>query len=171
MVAIRWNVTGSAIPGSADQLFNGPKDVIGHTQGGYNLCIAVSPFDPNLVAVGVGTYALSRKAGNDDWQVFGGSPHLHADIHGLSFDQTDPARLRLDIGSDGGLASTPDLGKTYATGANRQLPNFQFGRFAASPLNSGLVGGSLQDNGNVYTMQYVNVDPWKDLDGVDPVYL
>lgn len=166
-----WNVTGSAIPGSADQLFNGPKDVIGHTQGGYNLCIAVSPFDPNLVAVGVGTYALSKKAGNDDWEVFGGSPHLHADIHGLYFDQTDPARLRLYVCSDGGLASTPDLGKTYATGANRQLPNFQFRRFAASPLNSGLVGGSLQDNGDVYTMQYVNVDPWKDLDGGDGVLM
>ena len=34
-----WRVTGSNIPGSSDQLFGGPKDVIGHTQGGYNICV------------------------------------------------------------------------------------------------------------------------------------
>lgn len=164
-----WQVTGNAIPGSANVLFNGSPDVIGHTQWGYNLCIAVSPFDANLIAVGVGTVAVSQKGGNDDWQLLTNSPHLHADVHGLLFDQTDPARRRLYICSDGGLASTPDLGASFATGANRLLPNFQFSRFAASPLNPGLVAGSLQDNGNVYTEQYVNVDPWKDLDGGDGV--
>jgi len=163
-----WQVTGDAIKGTSDKLFGGPKDVIGHTQWGFNLCVGASPFDPDLVGVGVGGFAVSTSAGAD-WEVFtsSSSHHLHADIHGLYFDQTDPARTRLFICSDGGLASTPDLGKTFATGANRQLPNFQFNRFGASMQNSGLVGGSLQDNGNVYTMLYVNPDPWKDLDGGD----
>jgi hypothetical protein len=164
-----WQVTGNVITGSSDKLFGGSKDVLGHTQGGYNLCVGVSPFDPNLVAVGVGGPAISKNAGKD-WELFS-SPHLHADIHGLFFDQTDPARLRLYICSDGGLASTPDMGKTYATGANRQLPNFQFWRFGASFQNSGLIGGSLQDNGDAYTMLYVNADPWKDLDGGDGVLM
>lgn len=167
-----WEVAGSDIVGSSDRLFNGSTDVIGHTQFGYNLCVGVSPFDPGLVAVGVGGFAIS-KDGAKTWQVFndGTSPHLHADIHGVVFDQTDPAHIRLYICSDGGIASTPDLGTSFASGGNRQLPNFQFFRFAASFQNSGLIGGSLQDNGDVYTMLYVNADPWKDLDGGDGILM
>ena len=164
-----WQVAGNAVTGSSDKLFGGSKDVLGHTQWGYNLCVGVSPFDPNLVAVGVGGPAISNNAGKD-WELLS-SPHLRADIHGIVFDQTDPDRLRLYIYSDGGLSATPDMGKTYTTGANRQLPNFQFTRFGASFQNSGLIGGSLQDNGDVYTMLYVNSDPWKDLDGGDGVLM
>lgn len=169
---MKWEVAGNAIVGSSARLFNGNKDVIGHTQFGYNLCVGVSPFDPDLVAVGVGGFAIS-KDGAKTWQVFndGSSPHLHADTHGVVFDQTDSARIRLYICSDGGLASTPDLGTSFSSGANRQLPNFQFFRFAASFQNSGLIGGSLQDNGDVYTMLYVNPDPWKDLDGGDGILM
>lgn len=169
---MKWEVAGNSIVGSSDRLFNGNKDVIGHTQFGYNLCVGVSPFDPDLVAVGVGGFAIS-KDGAKTWQVFndGSSPHLHADTHGVVFDQTDSARIRLYICSDGGLASTPDLGTSFSSGANRQLPNFQFFRFAASFQNSGLIGGSLQDNGDVYTMLYVNPDPWKDLDGGDGILM
>jgi hypothetical protein len=167
-----WKVTGSTITGSTDKLFGGPTDVIGHTQGGYNLCVAVSPFDPKLVAVGVGGFAISKNGGND-WEVFpeSFSPHLHTDIHGLLFDPTDPSHVRLYVCSDGGLASTPDLGKTFASGSNRQFPNFQFFRYAASFQNSGLGGGSQQDNGNIYTTLYVNPAPWIDLDGGDGVLM
>lgn len=167
-----WEIAGNTVIGSSDLLFNGNKDIIGHTQFGYNLCVGVSPFDPNLVSIGVGGFAISKDAAKT-WQVFheGDSVHLHPDIHGVVFDQTDPAHIRLYICSDGGLASTPDLGTTFFSGGNRQLPNFQFFRFAASFQNSGLIGGSLQDNGDVYTMLYVNDDPWKDLDGGDGILM
>jgi hypothetical protein len=167
-----WKVAGNTVVGSSDLLFNGNNDIIGHTQFGYNLCVGVSPFHPSLVAIGVGGFAISDD-GARTWQVFneGTSPHLHTDIHGVVFDQTDLAHTRLYICSDGGLASTPDLGKTFFSGGNRQLPNFQFFRFAASSQNSGLIGGSLQDNGDVYTMLYVNPDPWKDLDGGDGILM
>jgi hypothetical protein len=56
-----------------------------------------------------------------------------------------------------------------ACACNRQFPNFQFRRFAASPIDSGLIAGSLQDNGDVYTTLYVNADPWRDRDGGDGV--
>ena len=165
-----WKVAGDAIVGSADKLFGGPRDVMGHTQGGYNICIGASPLDRELVLVGVGTAAVSKDGGKN-WAVFGGSDHLHADTHATVFDPFDPAKVRLYVCSDGGLASTPDLGGTFATGGNRQLPNFQFNRFTASFQNAGLVGGCLQDNGNVYTTLYVNTAPWTDLDGGDGVLM
>jgi hypothetical protein len=162
-----WTVTGNTVNGSSALLFGGPTDVIGHTQGGYNICIGVSPFNPKLVAIGIGGPAISRDNGNT-WDLLSSS-HLHADIHGVVFDQTDPARSTLFICSDGGVAKTPDLGKTFNTACNRQFPNFQFRRFAASPVDSGLIAGSLQDNGDVYTTLYVNADPWRDRDGGDGV--
>ena len=116
----------------------------------------------------MGGVAVSTNDGKD-WALLT-SAHLHADIHGLVLTKPTPRGVD-SICSDGGLAATPDLGTTFSTGGNRQLPNFQFSRFTASFQNSGLVGGSLQDNGNVYTMQYVNVDPWRDLDGGDGVLM
>jgi hypothetical protein len=59
-----WTVTGNAVNGSSDLLFGGPTDVIGHTQGGYNICIGVSPFNPKLVAIGIGGAAISKDNGN-----------------------------------------------------------------------------------------------------------
>src|SRR5437588_1836913 len=86
-----WTVCGAAITGSSDLLFGGPKDVLGQTQQGYNLCIGVSPLDPRVVAVGVGGVALSRDAGNS-WSLPPATPHLHTDIHGLVFDQSVPSQ-------------------------------------------------------------------------------
>jgi hypothetical protein len=162
-----WTVTGSTINGSTSVLFGGVTDVIGHTQGGYNICIGVSPFNSKLVAIGVGGPAISRDNG-DTWDLLT-SPHLHADIHGVVFDQTDPHRSSLFVCSDGGVSKTPDFGKTFNSACNRQFPNFQFRRFAASSVDSGLIAGSLQDNGDVYTNLYVNPEPWSDRDGGDGV--
>jgi hypothetical protein len=161
-----WTPTGNAITGSTDLLFGGPKDVIGHTQGGYNIGIGVSPFDSKLVAVGVGGFAISRDSGNAwDLHVEGSNSHLHTDTHAVVFDQSDTKHSSLFICSDGGVARTPDLGTTFNTACNRQFPNFQFRRFAASPADAGLIAGSLQDNGDVYAPLYINADPWRDRDG------
>ncbi len=86
-----WKVTGDTVVGSTEKLFGGPKDLLGHTQGGYNLCVGVSPFDRDLVAIGVGGAAVSKDGGKK-WSVFGASDHLHADIHATVFDPFDPAR-------------------------------------------------------------------------------
>jgi photosystem II stability/assembly factor-like uncharacterized protein len=169
---LTWHVTGTAIDGTTDPLFGGTpaQDHGGLTQGGYNLCVGVSPFDPNLVAIGLRNFFVSKDGGKN-WQLFTRdmSAHLHEDTHGLVFDPTDPAHIQLLVGSDGGLATTPDLGKTWTTAANRQLPNLQFNRFAPSQHDAGLIAGSLQDNGNLFTPLYVNADPWRRLDGGDGV--
>ena len=164
---LTWNVTGSAINGHPKRFFPGKLgELAGHTQGGYNLCVGASLFDPNLVAVGVGTPFLSKDGGNH-WILLNGGAHLHADIHAVVFDPTDSAHLRLDVCSDGGLTTTPDLDGSFSSAGNRQLPNFQFTRFAPSPHDIGLLAGSLQDNGTVYASLYVNSGPWRDLDGGD----
>jgi hypothetical protein len=167
---LTWDICGNAINGSADVLFGGTKDVIGQTQWGYNLCVGVSPFNPKLVAVGVGSFAISEDGG-DSWSLAPSSPHLHTDTHGLIFDRFDPARVKLLICSDGGLATSPDLMKTFDTACNRLLPNFQCTRFSPSPLEPGLLGMSLQDNGDVYTTLYINPEPWRDLDGGDGILM
>jgi hypothetical protein len=163
-----WNVTGSTVKSHNEPLFGDTnQDLAGSTQRGYNLCIGVSPLDPQRVAVGLGAFFFSEDGGTE-WRLFtDDNPHLHTDVHSVYFDPTDPTKQTVYIGSDGGLARTGDWGQTFSSSSNRQLPNFQVRRFAASFQNSGLIGGSLQDNGNVYTPLYIAADPWKDLDGGD----
>jgi hypothetical protein len=166
-----WKVTGNKVTNSTQPLFAGKIDIMGHTQGGYNLCIAVSPFNPNLVAVGVGGFCISADGGKN-WKLFneGSSRHLHTDIHCLYFDLSDYAnKIKLSVGSDGGLSFTTDLGNTFDTSCNRQFPCLQFYRFGVSYQNSGVIAGSTQDNGNLYTMQYPDPNPWTELDGGDGV--
>ena len=167
-----WQPTGDHVNGETLPLFPGApgKDLAGHTQFGYNLCVGVSPFQPDIVAIGVGGAFLSTDGGKR-WDSYGPgtSAHRHTDTHGCVFDTIDPTTLHLC--SDGGLATTPDLGKTWRTAANRQLPNFQFRRFAVTGHDDGLLAGSLQDNGDVFAPLYPDADPWLTLpeDGGDGI--
>ena len=82
----------------------------------------------------------------------------------------------LHVCSDGGIATTSDLGGSWTTASNRQLPNLQFRRFAVSAHDDGLLAGSLQDNGDVFAALYPGPDPWRTLpedggDGVLSVFL
>jgi hypothetical protein len=91
------------------------------------------------------------------------SDHLHADIRGLHFDTSDRDGQRLFIGSDGGVAMTPDFGGTFASSYNRELLNLQmngygtstpthryfYGSLGVSPAVTGLVATGTQDNGNL----------------------
>ena len=168
---LTWRPTGSLVTGESQPLFGGMSNLAGDTEDGYTGCIGVSPFHPNLVAVGVTEPFLSRDNGAT-WTRLNDTTgpihqHLHADIHALVFDPVDENTLY--VCCDGGLVTTPDLGATWQSGANRQLPDLEFYKVAPSPLDSGLVAGSLQDNGNVYAPQYIDLDPWKALDGGDGV--
>jgi len=166
-----WSLTGRTLAGTLfGKLFPGKpgQDVLGHSQDGYCGCIAVTPFDARFVAIGVGLSALSLDSGSS-WRVFDeSSPHVHADTHGLLFDPSD--RNALHICSDGGLATTSVDGLPHwSTGGNRQLPDLEFYKTTASPKDSGLIAGSLQDNGNVFAPLYIQTDPWQTLEGGDGV--
>jgi hypothetical protein len=163
-----WRPTETLVTGEVLPLFPGgpASDLAGHTSGGYVGCVGVSPFNPDLVAVGVSSWFLSHDGGKH-WDRSGeaSSFHRHADTHGLVFDPTDSKVLH--VRSDGALASTPDLGTTWQTATNRQLPNHQLYRFAASPTDSGVIAASAQDNGNLDTSLYVWPVPWNELDEGD----
>ncbi len=167
---VTWTPTGSTITGKPDPLFPataGQTNWAGVGQDGYNVCIGVSPFDHQILAVGMNNFFVSVDSG-DNWQMFrqeDGIPHIHPDIHGLFFDQTDASRLY--VCSDGGLALTTDLGDHWQSLGNRQLPNMQGSRFAASPHDSGVMAWSLQDNGNTYTSLYIDAKPWTIGEGGD----
>jgi hypothetical protein len=117
-------------------------------QGWYNNAIAVSS-DCKIVTLGweSGTFVSYDSGGS--WGLLS-SPggDLHPDIHGLTFDASDPTTLF--IGSDGGVASVQGLGPgsspTFTSYWNRQLFNLQFYHGDASSAASGLVAGGTQDN-------------------------
>lgn len=164
-----WRVTGSKVLNATDPLFGDPTKNLPGNQEGYNNCITVSS-NPNLVALGWrGGYFWSSTGGADWTMVSANGPHLHSDLHAVEFDQFDPAQRTVYVCSDGGLATTTDLGASHASLSNRQLPNLQIYRLAASYQDSGVVGISLQDNGDDYTSLYPNPEPWRDLDGGDGV--
>jgi hypothetical protein len=126
----------------------------GH-QGGWNNSIAVAS-DCHVVAVGWqnGTF-VSYDSGNSWTRLtdnLGLYSNLHADVHALTFDPTDPTTLY--IGSDGGVASVGGLVQggtlTFVSNYNRQFFDMQLYNAHASSRVNGLVAGALQDNGTLF---------------------
>ena len=134
------------------------------SQGDYNNCISVSPFDPNVVAIGWIKYFLSTD-GAITWTMFDihapGQGALHDDVHAVYFDPSNPPVERLFICSDGGIASTTDRGKTFSSSYNQYLANLE--GYTLS-VRGNYVAMGLQDNGNAYfaikTFQAGVVSPW-----------
>jgi hypothetical protein len=146
-------------------------------QGDYNNCLAVSPFDPKVVALGWQKHFVSRDSGMS-WHLFdshAGLPALHDDVHAVYFDPTGPPNERLYVCSDGGVALTVDRGQTFAGHINKHLLNLQIGatsftgpgKFSVSYQTPGLVAGATQDNGNIYSIIGANTAPWTYMEGGD----
>jgi hypothetical protein len=122
-------------------------------QGSYNNAIAISS-DCRVVALGwqAGTF-VSYDAGGS-WNLLASSDgHLHGDVHALRFDPSDPTTLF--IGSDGGVASARGLVRdhspTFESDWSRQLFDLQFYHGDGSSAASGLVSGSAQDSGVIWS--------------------
>jgi hypothetical protein len=157
------------------------------SQGGYNMSIAVSHADPDIVALG---WRRGPSIGRKTPQAFrweehgdGGPPgfnaHLHSDSHGLHFDPRDPSGNTLLACSDGGITFTRDLCVTFVSIINRHLTNLQFqgypphsggspGASGVSPHSPGLMAGALQDNGLVFSFRANGGQkPWTTIEGGD----
>jgi hypothetical protein len=163
-----------------------PRDP-GSTQEGYNISIAVSHADPNLIALGwrIGPWVGRNTPTGFTWEEHGDdgatpgaqNPHIHSDSHGMIFDPHDSSGSTCFMCSDGGLVSTTDLFKTFASSVNRLLPNLQFqsypprqsnGAAGASGKSPGLVVGPLQDNGVVFSFRNDSGPrPWQRLTVAD----
>jgi hypothetical protein len=158
-------------------------------QGDYNNCIAVSPFNPSIVAIGWRNGPWISRDGGSSWfahHLDDDTPQLHSDLHALYFDPSDASSQTLFVGSDGGLVVTRDLGANFSGEFNARLLNLQFysdeapgnpvrgsistGGISASPVNGGLIAGPTQDNGNLFAdLDNVDANAWQQLDGGDGV--
>lgn len=170
-----WNQCGALINGDSRLLFpdtdiNNPTTLGNQTW--YNICISVSPFNKNMVAIGFRNPPYYSLDGGLSWNPV--KANVHSDLHVLYFDPLDKKKKRLYIGSDGGVFMTPDLGKTIDFNYNRQFPNLQIQQyqnqstFSTSYDFDNLVATSVQDNGNLFTI-FDGVTPWFQIDGGDGI--
>ncbi len=126
-------------------------------QGTYDLCIGVSPADPNYVLVGNVEIHKTRNGsdfsplrnpngpygGNSAWD----SP-MHVDYHKIVFSPSDPDYIY--VGSDGGLFVSTDGGTNWES-RNEGLRTIQYYRLSSSPADINTYIGGAQDNGNFGT--------------------
>jgi photosystem II stability/assembly factor-like uncharacterized protein len=143
-----------------------------YDQGGYDLCIAVNPLDPNHVLIGNvelhettnGSDFLVRRipGGNDIWESV-----VHVDYHCLVYAPSDPNVLF--IGCDGGIYKSPDNGVSFIN-LNNGISTIQFYRIASHPANENIIIGGAQDNWTSITFDLTSMNPWvtvSDGDGME----
>jgi photosystem II stability/assembly factor-like uncharacterized protein len=138
------------IAGAASDLFNPPGG-----QGGYNLCIAVNPANPDLIYVGGQLDAWAWRATTGAWDqiavAFGSelfNRYVHADHHWFAFHPTNPDILY--FGTDGGITRTNNARVQFPewTTINKGYSTFQANGIAAGLFGETMAGS--QDNGSYY---------------------
>ncbi len=134
-------------------------------QGYYDLAIAVSPVDPNMILCG-GVNIWMSTDGGATWEISAhwqgdDAPFVHADIHALEFSP-EISSNELFAGTDGGVFESPDAGGSWAD-RSAGLGILQFYRIGTNPANPKMVLGGCQDNGtNLW-----NTDTWRHVYGAD----
>ncbi len=181
-----WANLTSNLPASTCQYFYdfdfGPYD----SQGGYDMCMAVSPTDSNLVMLG-GTNVYRSTDGfatssNTDW--IGGYrcdtvtpsdyvyPNHHPDQHRFLFSPSDGNILF--TASDGGIHKTVDVRADSVTWIplNSGYITTQFYTCAMEPgeTNTNIVVGGMQDNGTFFTNSGNWQQPWESVFYGDGAY-
>jgi photosystem II stability/assembly factor-like uncharacterized protein len=144
--------------------------VIGHDlwcQCDYDQMIAVDPQNPNIIYSGTIKLARTTDGGvnwtqihehgdNDNW--------VHADVHTLEFDPTDPQVLY--VGADGGVYKTTNRGDNWFS-LNRGLALSQiYPGVSQSPTDPDFVLLGLQDNASARR----RFGDWQELQGGDGGY-
>jgi len=137
-------------------------------QGGYDLCIAASPLDKNLVLIG-GINTWKSTDGGTTWTIsnmwtsysgynFSGAPEVHADKHTLNFKSDGT----LFEGNDGGIYKSTNSGTSW-TDLTDNMVISQMYRLGVSQTNSNITITGLQDNGS----KLFNGSSWIDVTGGD----
>jgi photosystem II stability/assembly factor-like uncharacterized protein len=111
------------------------------TRGYYYCDLRVDPRDENRVYVLEGALEVSNDGGRNFSRI-GGS--VHGDLQALWIDPQDPARMWQ--GSDGGLASSWDMGQTWQHVSNISLGQF-YHVYADNRKPFYDISGGTQDNG------------------------
>ncbi len=123
------------------------------TQNNFNMALAVSPADTNLVFLGGVSLFRSRtgfNSANSDWVGGYNIQNHHADNHALVFDPNNPERLW--SGHDGGISLT-ELASGSIPWQNMNngynVTQFYTVSIARDAGDSRIIGGT-QDNGSPY---------------------
>ena len=137
--------------------------------GYYDMVMALSPFDENLLITGGYSIARSQNGGQN-WQIisdatFTASDYVHPDNHALEFDPLDAGKMY--SGNDGGIFRSSNLGSTWSDLSNG-LSIAQIYRLSSSVMNPSLITSGWQDNGcNLW-----NGSNWKQIfyaDGMETI--
>lgn len=143
------------------------KSIDGKNDGGqgyYDLSLAVSPTDNNMLFAG-GIYVWKSVDGGSSWALQNhwisstGLPYIHEDQHDLAFNPLDN---KLYSGNDGGLYVSRDNGHSWED-LSAGLSITQFYKMGCSYVNKNLIFGGSQDNG---TNRY-NDGKWEHVNGSD----
>ncbi len=131
-------------------------------QGWYDLSLAISPTDANLIFVG-GINTWKSTDGGNTWNISNywwgnGVQVVHADKHVLAF------RLNGDLfeGNDGGVYISTDSGTSWTDKSNGLVIS-QMYKLGVSAQESGKVVTGLQDNGS----KLLENGTWQDVTGGD----
>ena len=119
-------------------------------QGTYDLALAVSPLNENIIYTGGINIWKSTNGGVDfnissHWYGADGIEYAHADQHILKFN---PSNNILYAGNDGGLYKTENNGQNW-TDISDGLQITQFYKIGISQSDYGLLLGGTQDNGTL----------------------
>jgi hypothetical protein len=131
-------------------------------QGWYDLAIAVSPIDKNMVMVG-GVNIWKSTDGGVNWACKAhwsgsGAPYVHADQHDFVFSGST-----FYAANDGGVFKSADSGTTW-TDLSSTLSNAQMYGLGLSAGNANLIISGHQDNGTNLTS---NGTTWAEVLGGD----
>ena len=134
-------------------------------QGTYDLALAVSPTNEDIVFTGGINIWKSTNGGVDfnissHWYGADGTEYVHADQHMLKYN---PSNGILYSGNDGGLYKTEDNG-IFWTDISDDLQITQFYKIGISQSNYGLLLGGTQDNG---TLRCNSENDWDAVRGGD----
>ncbi len=128
-------------------------------QGWYDVALAVSPTDKNLLLVG-GVNIWRSTNGGSSWALKGywrgtGSHYVHADIHEIKFSPHSTQQVWAC--TDGGLSKSTNTGLGWAE-KNSGLSVAQIYRLGASATNASKILTGWQDNGtNLYSVNWGKV--------------
>ncbi|MGZ4034437.1 MAG: PKD domain-containing protein, partial [Bacteroidia bacterium] len=127
-------------------------------QGWYDLSIAVSPTNANLVIVGGVDIWKSTDGGatwtlNAEWTGTG-APYVHSDIHALEF--LPASATTYFAGCDGGIFKTSNTGAAWSDLSNG-LQISEAYRIGLSKTNANLLNTGWQDNG---TARWTGTAAW-----------
>ncbi|MDF2437905.1 MAG: hypothetical protein K0Q95_2281, partial [Bacteroidota bacterium] len=134
-------------------------------QGWYDLAIAASPSNADLIVVG-GVNIWKSINGGTSWTINAhwtgsGAPYVHADCHALEF--LPASATTYFAGVDGGCFKTANAGTAW-TDLSNGLQISQPYRLGLSATNANLLVSGLQDNG---TVRWNGTAAWNYIQGGD----